>query len=290
MGRYQTFRRDIRKPSIALPPNSCDTHFHVFGSRERYPVLPGIEHDMPDATVEAMLNLHATLGFQRGVIITTTAHGPNHQVLLDALAVAGPNYRACALSSVLTDTSDAYIAKLDAAGIRGARFGFLKLVGREPPLATVGRAIDRCRELGWYCKVQPDYDVPLESLALFEDTDVPVVIDHMGRARPEQGLDGPVISKVLSLLERGNYWLLLSNGYKVSRRPPLWDDVVPITRKFIEAAPDRVIWATDWPHTFHTEPPPDDGDLVEFLIRATDAAERQKILVDNPARLFGFGA
>jgi predicted TIM-barrel fold metal-dependent hydrolase len=288
MTKYRSFERDVRPPSVLLPPNACDTHFHVFGSRSDYPVLPGIEHDMPDATVEAALKLHKSLGISRGVIIATLANGTNHQVVLDALAVAGPNYRGCALASVLTETSDSYIARLEAAGVRGVRFNLLKMLGSQPSAAAISRAIDRCRELGWYCKVQPDYHVPLESLVPFEDACIPVIIDHLGRATPEQGLDGPIISKMLEFLKRGNFWLLLSNGYKVSRKPPLWDDVVPIVRRYIDVASDRLLWASDWPHTFHTEAPPNDGDLLEFLIRATDESERRRILVDNPAVAFDF--
>ncbi len=288
MSKFASFQKDVRAPSVALPPGACDTHFHVFGDRATYPVLPGMEHDMPEATIEAALHMHKIMGISRGVIIATLVNGTNHQVMLDALAAAGPGYAGCALASVLTETSDAYIAKLEAAGIRGVRFNLLKMLGSEMPAAAIRRVIDRCRELGWYCKVQPDYYVPLESMAFFEDAGIPVIIDHLGRTPPEQGLDGPIITKMIEFLKRGNFWLLLANGYKVSKQPPLWDDVAPIMRKYIETAPDRLLWASDWPHTFHAETPPNDGDLLEFLLRVTNESERQKILVDNPATVFGF--
>ena len=288
MSRYFGFHPVVRPPSAPLPPHTCDCHFHVFGDPARYPLLPGIEHAQPDAHVEAMLALHARLGIERGVIISTTAHGNDHTILIDALAVAGGNYRGCALATALLEAPDSDLDTLDRAGVHGARCGFLKEVGRGFPAGQLGRAVDRCRELGWYLKVQPDYHTPLESLALFDDVDIPVIIDHLGRCGPADGLDGPTMRKVAGLLAKGNFWLVLSNAYKVSRMDRGWDDVIPYIRRFIEIAPDRVVWGTDWPHTFHSTPAPDDGELVDFLLRATDEAERQKILVETPARLFRF--
>lgn len=286
MGRYRSFDPHPVAPSVPLPAGACDCHFHVFGPRERYPVLPGIEHDMPEADVHAMLRLHRALGIERGVMVATTVNGPNHDVLLDALAVAGPNYRACALNTVLLEQPDAYIERLHVAGVRGARFNLLKMLNRMPEPGAIERVIARVRELGWYCKVQPDYHEPLESLQPFESVDVPVVIDHLGRANAAEGPDGAIVRKVLDLLARGNFWLLLSNAYKVSGQPYPWADMQPVLRRFIEAAPDRVLWATDWPHTFHEVTPPNDGDLLNFFLACTSEQERQRILVDNPQRLF----
>lgn len=283
MGRYFSFDPEPKAPLAPPPPGACDAHFHVFGPRSRYPVLPGIEHDMPGADVAALKKLHARLNFQRGVICASTVNGSNHAVILDALQALGPGYRACALQSVLHEQPDAYIARLHDAGVRGARFNLLRMLGRVPEPEKIRRSIARIRELGWYCKVQPDYDDPLESLAFFEDVDTPVVIDHLGRVASPQG---PVFLKVKNLLRKGNFWLLLSNGYKVSQAGYPWDDVIPVIRAFIEAAPQRVLWGSDWPHTFHETAPPNDGDLYNLLHRATSEAERKRILVDNPGALF----
>jgi len=290
MGRYHSFDPVPVAPAAALPRGACDSHFHVFGERSRYPVLQGVEHDMPEATVTAALKMHAALGFQRGVIVASTVNGSDHQVVLDALAIAGSGYRACALHTVLDEKPETYLQTLHEAGVRGARFNLLKMLNKVPSPERMRRAIARIRELGWYCKVQPDYHEPLESLAPFEQADCPVLIDHLGRANATEGADGPIATKVKGLLQRGNFWLLLSNAYKVSRTGPPWGDMIPVLRGFIEAAPERVVWATDWPHTFHELPAPNDGELLNLLLRATDEEERRRILVDNPARLFGFGA
>lgn len=288
MRRYVSFDPHPAAPLSRLPRGACDTHFHVFGERSRYPVLPNIEHDMPEATVQQALRLHAALGIERGVIIATTVNGSNHDILLDALAAAGPGYRACALHSVLDEQPEAYVQRLHDAGVRGARFNLLKMLNRLPSPERTARALAKIRELGWYCKVQPDYHEPLESLEPFEAVDVPVVIDHLGRANPGEGANGPIATKVKALLGRGNFWLLLSNAYKVSVVGHPWDDMVPVLRAFIDAAPDRVIWASDWPHTFHETQAPNDGELLNFFLRMTSAEEQRRILVDNPARLFGF--
>ena len=288
MSRYFSFQPIVRPPAFAVPPDACDCHFHVFGDRATYPVLPGIEHDMPEATMETAMAMHARLGFGRGVIVATTVNGSDHAVVLDALAKGGPNYRACALNAVLLEKSDAYIQKLHDAGVRGARFNLLKMLNRMPSPDQLQRSIDRIRELGWYCKVQPDYHEPMESLAPFEKLDSPVIIDHLARADVTKGRADPTVIRVIELLKGGNFWLLMSNGYKISRWGYPWDDVIPVARAFIEAAPDRMLWALDWPHTFHEQPPPDDTDLFDLLPRIADEAERQKILVDNPQAIFGF--
>ena len=288
MGRYASFRPIVRSPSFAVPKGACDTHFHVFGARERYPVLPGIEHDMPEATIEAAMAMHAKLGFGRGVIVATTVNGSDHAVVLDALARAGPNYRACALNSVLLEKPDSYIQTLHDAGVRGVRFNLLKMLNRAPSSADLRRCIDRARELGWYCKVQPDYYEPMESIAQFADLRQPVIIDHLARADVLKGADDPTVIKVIELLKRGNVWLLMSNGYKISKQGFPWNDVIPVARAFIEAAPDRMLWALDWPHTFHEQLPPDDTDLFDLLPRIASEDERKAILVENPAEIFGF--
>ena len=290
MPDYLPFNPDPRAPQPLPPARSCDSQFHVFGPRERYPVRPGAVYEMPQATIEVALRLHKTLGIERGVIVQATTYGADHQVVLDALEVAGPNYRGCANALVLLERDDAYLARLHDAGIRGARFNRQGL-GVAMSNADFERAMARVRELGWYVKFQPEASGVFEQSALFENLDVPVVIDHMGRPDPAQGSADRNLRKVCSLLERGNFWVMLSLAEKVSKTGFPWDDVVPLAQACIEAAPDRVIWGSDWPHPVSVKQPPNEGDLLELLYRfAPDAAARRKILVDNPAQLFGFDA
>ncbi|WP_028224977.1 amidohydrolase family protein [Paraburkholderia ferrariae] len=288
MPEYFPFHPEPRAPRSPLPALACDSQFHVFGPSERYPVQPGAVYEMPTATIERALALHRTLGLQRGVIVQATTYGADHQVVLDALRVAGPDYRGCANALVLKEKGDAYLQTLHDAGVRGARFSRAGLGASLAP-NEIQRALAKVQELGWYVKVQPGPDGVASSIAPFENLDVPVVIDHMGRPDLNTGRDDPSLRKVLELLERGNVWVMLSLGEKTSRTGYPWDDAVPLARTLIEAAPDRCIWGSDWPHPVSTKAPPNDGELVDLLCRyAPDAVTLKKILVDNPVMLFGF--
>jgi 2-pyrone-4,6-dicarboxylate lactonase len=286
--KYFAFDPDPRRPGRLPPPRSCDSQFHVLGPADKYPPRPGAAYEMPSATWEAALKMHRALGIERGVIVQPTTYGADHQVTLDGLAALGPNYKACANAVVLSERDDAYIAQLHDAGVRGARFTRAGLGLALSPEAF-GKAVARVRELGWYVKIQPEPDGIVEQAPLFEKLELPVLIDHMGRANPAAGARDPSRSKLVELLKRGNFWVMLSLGEKISRAGPPWDDVLPLARALIDAAPDRVVWATDWPHPVSTRQPPNEGDLIELLYRyAPDEATLRKILVDNPARLFGF--
>jgi predicted TIM-barrel fold metal-dependent hydrolase len=288
MPAYLPFDPNPRVPSVTLPPFACDSQFHVFGPPEKYPVRAGAAYEMPTATVERALHMHRTLGLQRGIIVQPTTYGADHQATLDGIAAAGPNYRGCANAAVFDSADDATLAKLHAGGIRGARFSRQSLGIALTPDAFA-RAIARIRELGWFIKVQPETNGFAEQAAQYEKLGLPVIIDHMGRPNPAAGSDDPSLKKTLELLSQGNFWVMLSLAEKISKAGKPWDDVVLLMRAYIEAAPDRVIWASDWPHPVSTSQPPNEADLIELLYRATNSdEERRKILVDNPARLFGF--
>lgn len=288
MPEYLPFNPHPKTPSPLPPPHSCDSQFHVFGPREKYPIRPGAAYEMPTATIEVALRLHKTLGIERGVIVQATTYGADHQIVLDGLAAAGSNYRGCANAVVLLERDDAYLDILHRAGVRGARFSRQGL-GITMSAADFDRAIGRVRELGWYAKFQPEPGGIMDQVSLFESLDIPVVIDHMGRADPSAGDEDATLRKLVELLGRGNFWVMLSLSEKLSRQGFPWDDVVPVARACIAAAPDRVVWGSDWPHPVSVKQPPNEGDLIELLYRyAPDAAVLKKILVDNPAALFGF--
>lgn len=288
MPTYLPFDPNPRAPSAPPPPLTCDSQFHVLGPREKYPVRPGAVYEMPTATVETALRMHATLGVTRGIIVQPTTYGADHTVTLDGLKVAGPNYKACANAIVFNEADDAYLDKLDKAGVKGARFTRAGL-GVKLAQADFERALARVEELGWYVKVQPEPDGFAVNAAEYENIKLPVIIDHMGRPDASKGLNEPTVRKVVELLKRGNFWVMISLFEKTSKVGPPWDDVLPIARAYIEAAPDRIIWGSDWPHPVSVKQPPNEGDLLDFIYRcAPDAAERQRILVDNPAKLFGY--
>ena len=288
MAQYLPFNANPTAPAYRLPPRSCDSQFHVFGPADRYPVRPGAAYEMPSATIETALGLHRLLGIERGVIVQATTYGADHQVVLDGLAAAGPSYRGCANAVVLAERDDAYIQKLHDAGVRGARFTRQGL-GISMAPDVFDRAIARIRELGWYAKFQPEPDGMMAQVEQFEKLDIPVLLDHMGRADPGLGTSDPTRRKLESLLLRGNFWVMLSLTEKISRTGEPWDDVIPLAQALIAANPDRVVWGSDWPHPVSVKATPNEGRLLDQLARyAGDDATLRKIMVDNPARLFGF--
>lgn len=288
MPTYLPFDPHPRAASVPPPPGTCDSQFHVLGPREKYPVRPGAVYEMPSATIEAALRMHRTLGIARGIIVQPTTYGADHAATLDGLVAAGPSYKACANAIVFSEADDAYLEKLDKAGVKGARFTRAGL-GVKLDAKDFARAIARVRELGWYVKVQPEPEGFAVGSAPYENLNMPVIIDHMGRPDITGGLAEPTVRKVVELLKRGNFWVMLSLFEKTSKVGPPWDDVLPVARAYIEAAPDRIVWGSDWPHPVSVKQPPNESELLEFIYRcAPDADERRRILVDNPAHLFGY--
>ncbi|HSV46948.1 MAG TPA: amidohydrolase family protein [Ramlibacter sp.] len=290
MADYFPFDPHPRTPRRPPPPGTIDSQFHVLGPVEKYPVRPGAAYEMPSATWEAARRMHAALGISRGIVVQTTTYGADHQVVLDGLAALGPGYKGCANALVFESADDAYLEKLHAAGVRGARFSFRQALGAVLSREAFDRAVGKLRELGWYMKIQPEQSGIVESAHWFEHLDLPILIDHMGR--PDAALGpgrDPNIAKLRGLLERGNFWVMLSLGEKISKAGPPYEDVVPMARALIEAAPQRCVWASDWPHPVSKQPPPNDADLLELLYRYVRGEEElQRVLVDNPSRLFGY--
>jgi len=289
MSNYQPFYANPTKPAHTLPHKSCDSQFHVFGPPDKYPVRKGAAYEMPSATIDLALKLHRILGIERGVIVQATTYGADHSVVLDALRLAGSGYRGCANAAVLLERDDAYLQELHDAGVRGARFSRQGL-GISMSSVEFERAIARVRELGWYVKFQPEPHGMVEQAEQFQDLDIPVVLDHMGRADPTLGDRDPTLQLMLELLKRGNFWVMLSLTEKISRLGFPWDDVVPLAQSLIQAAPDRMVWGSDWPHPVSVHAPPDEALLVNQLHRyvAGDADLLRRVLVTNPSTLFGF--
>ncbi|MEJ7932425.1 amidohydrolase family protein [Ramlibacter sp. AN1015] len=288
---YFPFHPEPRRPARMPPAGTIDSQFHILGPRDKYPVRPGAAYEMPTATPDALKRMHEALGIRRGIIVQTTTYGEDHRVVVDALAALGPGYKACANALLFEAADDAELERLHAAGVRGARFSFRQALGAVLSKPAFDRAVGKIRELGWYMKVQPEQTGIVDSASWFEHLDIPILIDHMGRPDAALGPDrDPNIRKLRSLLERGNFWVMLSLGEKISQAGAPYDDVVPLARALIDAAPQRCVWGSDWPHPVSKKAPPNDADLLELLYRYVRSdAELQRILVDNPSALFGYG-
>lgn len=263
-----------RKPRFCPPPGACDAHCHVYDASPRFPAHGG----------ERLLALHRHLGIERGVIVQ--ANRDSRAVTLAALGAGGSRYRGIAL--VDDGTSEPELRALHEAGIRGVRFTFTARHGGVPDLAAVRRVLDGIRLMGWHVDFLIGPEDMLGNFDFFRAITIPFVFDHMGRIDARAGLDQPAFKALQELVKRDNGWVKLSGADRLSVTGQPFHDALPYAQALIAAAPDRVLWGTDWPHP-NNPFDPDDADLVDLLpLIAPDERARRKLLVDNPARLFGF--
>lgn len=274
-----------RKPSLSLPAGACDAHCHIFGPFDRFP-LPEDRSFTPNETPETDLRkLHDHLGIDRAVIVQSQGHGFDHGPLLAALAAGGGRYRGVAL--VRTTTPDEALTRYDGAGICGARFSFLPHLGN-PDLDEVRAVIARVAPLGWHIAIHVAERGLVDMAPFIHSIAAPVIIDHMARPDISEGPDGPVAQALLRLLDTGRVHVKISGAERLSRLGAPYGDVQPLMRRLIRAAPERVLWGTDWPHVNLSAPMPDDGDLVDLLGQVATPQERRLILVETPQAAFGF--
>lgn len=280
------FHQNPRKPRFRLPAGAVDAHCHVFGPAARFPFAPERKYTPCDAGKDRLFALRDFLGFARNVIVQATCHGRDNRALLDALAAAGD--RARGVVSLDPATSDAELREMDAAGVRGVRFNFLRRLVDAPPKEECLSIARRIAPLGWHVVVYFEAaDLPaLEPFLKALPT--PVVVDHMGRPEIGKGPDHPGFRAFLRFLEDNDHvWTKVTCPERLTRQGPPYDDVVPFARAVVARFPDRVLWGTDWPHPNMKSHMPDDGDLVDFIPRIAPApAVQRKLLVDNPMRLY----
>ncbi|HEY8750410.1 MAG TPA: amidohydrolase family protein, partial [Tepidisphaeraceae bacterium] len=270
---------------IKLPPGATDCHAHVFGPQSRFDYLPNASYIPPDAIVDDYVRVLKFLGISRAVLVQPSVYGTQHAAMLDALASNKFPFRGVAVVS--PDITSAEIEKLHLAGFRGIRInGISKNAGL--PLEAAPKLARLIKPFGWHLQFflniekLPDAEQRLASLP------VNVVLDHFGAFDCAAGLEGPGFQRLLKLMAHENIWVKLSGPYHVSKKPPLAPDVAPFAQQMIRTAPNRLVWATDWPHPTAAWIP-DDGDLVDMLASwIPDEPTRNRILVDNPARLYDF--
>jgi predicted TIM-barrel fold metal-dependent hydrolase len=275
----------MRKPAFLLPRGACDTHVHIWGPFDRFPLAKGAPYTPPERTSDDLLALHERLGVDRAVIVQTTVYRADNRAMLDGIARSNGRWRGVALIDESFD--DAAFRALHEGGVRGVRFGFVKHLGGVPDLALVRRTAARIAPMGWHLVLHLDAGNIPEFLEFFCEFSLPVVVDHMGRVPVRDGLDQTPFRLLLELLKRPNWWVKVSGAERVSESGPPFTDAIPFAQRLIAAAPDRVLWGTDWPHP-NVRWEPDEADLVDLLPHFADAAALQQLLVDNPARLYGF--
>ncbi|WP_432727075.1 amidohydrolase family protein [Variovorax sp. W6] len=275
------------RPVPALPAGACDSHMHIFNPR--FAASPHWKRQPPRAEVAAYRLLQQRLGTSRTVVVNPSTYGTDNACTLDALAQLGESARGVAV--VADDVSDAELDRLAAQRIRGLRVNFVtpQSWGVTTPamLTTLARKVAR---LGWHIQVfvHPEQLVALEPV--LASLPVPLVIDHMARIDPADGVGGAAFAVARRLLDGGNTWMKLSGVYMRSRDgAPAYRDAFALGRALVQAAPERLVWGSDWPHTTETPGTVDDAALADVLAAwCGDEAVRRRILVDNPATLYGF--
>lgn len=273
--------RHPRKPRIVLPRGACDCHFHVFGPQALFPLHPDRKIDVEDATYEQFLHMQEMLGFERGLLVVSALHFYGYDQLVHLLCRDPERLRGVAI--LQSDVTDKELDLLGEAGVVGARF----YPDLDPNLDE--RLLARVHERGWSAHFLIRGEERAKAWrAPILASHGPIVVEHAGWQPPSAGLDGEGFRIVLEMLDTGRCWVKLSP--RMSDQPTLpFSDCLPFIRELIRRAPDRMLWGSDWPHPNYFNPMPNDADLVDMLLDwAPDEGVRHRILVDNPADLFGF--
>jgi len=273
-------------PTLQAPSGACDCHMHFYGPRDRYPLAPTCPIEPPPGSVSDYRDVQARLGLERVVVVQPTAYGFDNRCQLDAVAELGDCARAVVV--VGPDVADAELETLTAASVRGVRFHMLP--GGVLPWEQLPEMAARVHEFGWHVQLQVDGRILPEKEGTLRRLPGTVVIDHVGKFLEPVTLEHPSFQAMLRLVDSGSWWVKLSAPYETSRTgPPLYEDVGGLAKALVRAAPERMLWASNWPHPSAQEDRPDDALLLDVLLDwIDDDALRSRVLVDNPANLYGF--
>jgi predicted TIM-barrel fold metal-dependent hydrolase len=274
-----------RKPRFKLPPGSCDAHCHVFGPAAKFPYAPNRRYTPTDAPKEMLAALHAHLRIERAVIVQASCHGTDNAAMLDCIVSEPSRYRGVAI------VDDSFTEKdfdaLDRGGARGVRFNFVKHLGGAPDMAVFNRVIDRIKGRGWHVVLHVDAPDIIPLSEMMRRLPLPFVVDHMGRVPAAAGVDQPPLKALIELSRLENCWIKVCGAERISMPP--YTAAIPIAQALVAAAPTRVLWGTDFPHPNATHEA-DEADLVDLIPQfVSDPLAQKRLLVDNPARLYGFG-
>lgn len=276
------------KPRQRASPNSTDCHFHIYGPVERYPLSPGRGYTPPPiANISTYLEMANTLGIERMVIVNPTPYGTDHSCTLDSIENFG-RHRAKAVAVINDTFSKSTLRDMARRGVCAARVNSVNM--NSTPIDQLQTIVKMIIPLGWHLEVY----VYGQELPALEKTllslPIPFVIDHMGRIPTDHGMNNPAFQTLLRLLDSGNGWIKLC-GYRSSAQGPPYADLLEPAQAIIKAAPERCVWGTDWPHPRREGLLlPNDGTLLNLLYDwAPDPEQVHRILVDNPAQLYGFG-
>jgi predicted TIM-barrel fold metal-dependent hydrolase len=284
-----------------VPAGACDCHTHIHADPEKFPFFAGRVYTPEQASPEEMSALHKALHIERVVIVTPSVYGPDNSATLFGIKARGATARGVA---VIDDkTSESELDAMQQAGFRGIRLNLATSGVNDPNVARqrFQAAVDRMKARGWHVQLFTSLAVISAIKDLVATASVPVVFDHFGGAQAALGVDQPGFADLVELVKSGKAYVKISGAYRASKQAPDYPDAAPLARALIAANAERIVWGTDWPHPDSVTPPDrkitdvtplfqiDDGRLFNQLpVWAPDDAIRRKILVDNPARIYGF--
>lgn len=280
---FRPIAGDAPRPKLQAPPGACDTHMHFYDAR--FPAAPAALITPDDARVEDYRRVQAHLGLERVIVVQPTTYGLDNSCQIEAMQSFGDDARAVFV--VDRDTPDAELERLTGLGGRGARFHMLP--GGAVSWDQLEEVAARVHAFGWHIQLQLNGREVPEREALLTRLPCPLVIDHVGRFTPPVSPDHEAFRVLLRLLDSGRCWVKLSAPYEsFGDAPPRYEEVAVEARALVRAAPERVLWASNWPHP-GKDWMPDDAEHLDLLLDwVDDEATRSRILVDNPARLYGF--
>ncbi|CAN5181509.1 amidohydrolase family protein [soil metagenome] len=279
---------EAHRPAFRPPAGSIDSHCHIYGNTQRYPYSPSTWYLPPDVQVADYLKLLDTLGFERAVFVHAAVYG-DHELILDVMAAFPGRFRGVA--SLAESVSDEELDRLHAGGVRGFRANLVS--GNGIKLDGAARLAQRVADRGWHVQFLIDSDALPPIAAALAAFPTEIVIDHIGRPNVAAGVQAAGFQSLIDLLGNGRSWCKLSAPYRTSLIQPGYGDIDAFAQALVAAVPDRLVWGSDWPHVNMEagKPMPNDGDLLDKLMTwAPTEALRQRILIDNPERLYGFGS
>mgnify|MGYP000577899027 FL=1 len=283
---YLPFHPNPSKPAYKAPEGAVDAHCHVFGPADQFPYHPKRKYTPCDASKDQLFALRDHLGFSRNVIVQASCHSTDNAALIDALNAAGELARGVAF--IDDSFTLEQLKEFHDAGVRGVRFNFVKRLVDSTPKEVFLSIAEKVKQLDWHIVVY--FEAPdLEELIPFlKELGTTIVVDHMGRPDVAKGVDHPDFQRFVNFMaENDNVWCKVSCPERLTLQAPDYSDVVPFAKALVEQFPDRVLWGTDWPHPNMKSHVPDDGHLVDVIPKiATTEALQQKLLVDNPMKLY----
>ena len=281
------FHPNPSKPKFKVPSGAVDAHCHVFGPADKFPFASTRKYTPCDASKEQLFELRDFLGFERSVIVQATCHGNNNDALEDALIYS--NGMARGIASVDQDIDHKTLKRLDRAGVRGVRFNFVKRLVDSTPKDVFEKISSMIADYGWHIVVYVEAQDLAELVPFLLSLPTIVVFDHMARPDVTKGIGSKEFSLFLKLMENEKFWCKTTCPERLSKNGPdeNYSHVVPFMKMLAKDFSNRVLWGTDWPHPNMKSHMPDDGKLVDIIeLFAPDMVTQQKLLVDNPMRLY----